>query len=98
MTSVPTSEPAAVLAVPPVKAHRPKPRSVLILGSVASGHGDERWWFFLGTITASAVWFVGFTYGARYLAPLLRTERAWRILDTAIALIMLAMAVMLVVA
>jgi L-lysine exporter family protein LysE/ArgO len=71
--------------------------SVVILGSVAAGHGEARWWFLVGTIAASVVWFVGFGYGARYLAPLLRTERAWRVLDGGIAVVMLGIAIALVV-
>lgn len=70
--------------------------TTVVLGSVAGTHGDARWWFLAGGITASTLWFVGFGYGARYLAPLLRTERAWRVLDGAIAVIMLVIAVTLV--
>ncbi|SFS15434.1 L-lysine exporter family protein LysE/ArgO [Agrococcus baldri] len=70
--------------------------TTVVLGSVAGTHGDARWWFLAGGIAASTLWFVGFGYGARYLAPLLRTERAWRVLDGAIAAVMLVIAVMLV--
>ncbi|MGY3126627.1 L-lysine exporter family protein LysE/ArgO [Agrococcus sp. UYP33] len=70
--------------------------TTVVMGSVAATHGDARWWFMVGGITASTLWFVGFGYGARYLAPLLRTERAWRILDGAIAAVMLVIAVTLV--
>jgi len=70
--------------------------TTVVLGSVAATHGDARWFFLAGGITASTLWFVLFGYGARYLAPLLRTERAWRILDGGIAVIMLVIAVTLV--
>lgn len=70
--------------------------TTVVLGSVAGSHGDARWWFLAGGIAASTIWFVGFGYGARYLAPLLRTERAWRILDGAIAVVMLVIAVTLI--
>ncbi|WP_347756706.1 LysE family transporter [Agrococcus sp. ProA11] len=70
--------------------------TTVVLGSVAGTYGDARWWFLAGGIAASTIWFVGFGYGARYLAPLLRTERAWRILDGGIAIVMLVIAVMLV--
>ncbi|WP_206447107.1 LysE/ArgO family amino acid transporter [Agrococcus sp. KRD186] len=70
--------------------------TTVVLGSVAGTHGDARWWFLAGGIAASTLWFVGFGYGARYLAPLLRTERAWRILDGTIAAVMLVIAVTLV--
>jgi L-lysine exporter family protein LysE/ArgO len=70
--------------------------TTVVLGSVAGTHGDARWWFLAGGIAASTLWFVGFGYGARYLAPLLRTERAWRVLDGGIAVVMLVIAVTLV--
>lgn len=70
--------------------------TTVVLGSVAGTHGDARWWFLAGGIAASTLWFVGFGYGARYLAPLLRTERAWRILDGGIAVVMLIIAITLV--
>lgn len=70
--------------------------TTVVLGSVAATHGDARWFFLAGGIAGSTLWFVVFGYGARYLAPLLRTERAWRILDGGIAVIMLVIAVSLV--
>ncbi|WP_306233689.1 LysE/ArgO family amino acid transporter [Agrococcus beijingensis] len=70
--------------------------TTVVLGSVAATHGDARWWFLAGGVIASTLWFVGFGYGARYLAPLLRTERAWRVLDGGIALVMVIIAISLV--
>ena len=70
--------------------------TTVVLGSVAATHGDDRWWFLVGGIAASTIWFIAFGYGARFLAPLLRTERAWRILDGGIAVIMLVIATTLV--
>ena len=70
--------------------------TTVVLGSIAAPHGDARWWFLVGGIAASTLWFVCFGYGARFLAPLMRTERAWRILDAGIAVVMLAIAVTLV--
>lgn len=70
--------------------------TTVVLGSVAGTHGDARWWFLAGGIAASTIWFVGFGYGARFLAPLLRTERAWRILDGTIAAVMVVIAITLV--
>ncbi|SDR74224.1 LysE/ArgO family amino acid transporter [Agrococcus carbonis] len=70
--------------------------TTVVLGSVAATHGEARWWFLAGGIAGSTLWFVLFGYGARYLAPLLRTERAWRVLDGAIAAVMLGIAITLV--
>ncbi|MFC7430807.1 MULTISPECIES: LysE/ArgO family amino acid transporter [unclassified Agrococcus] len=70
--------------------------TTLVMGSIAATHGDARWSFLVGGLVASAIWFVGFGYGARFLAPIMRTERAWRILDAGIAVVMLGIAVALV--
>lgn len=71
--------------------------TVFLLGSVASAHGDLRWWFAGGAATASVVWFFGLAIGARYLGRWLATPRAWRILDGVIAVVMVAIAVSLVI-
>lgn len=71
--------------------------TVVLLGSVSTGFGDARWWFLAGSIGASIAWFTALGAGARLLAPVLRTRRAWRILDGLIAVVMLAIAVALVV-
>lgn len=70
--------------------------TVFLLGSVANTHGDGRWWFAAGAMTASVVWFFSLALGARYLGGWLSTSRAWRILDGVIAVVMLAIAVSLV--
>lgn len=70
--------------------------TVFLLGGVASTHGDARWWFAAGAVAASCVWFSALAFGARYLGRLLATARAWRILDAAIAVVMIALGVSLV--
>lgn len=70
--------------------------TTLVMGSIAATYGDARWSFLVGGLLAAVVWFVGFGYGARFLAPVMRTERAWRILDGGIAVVMLVIAVALV--
>ena len=70
--------------------------TVFLLGSVASSHGELRWWFAAGAAVASIVWFFGLAVGARYLGRWLATPRAWRILDGVIAVVMIAIAVSLV--
>ncbi|WP_378147173.1 LysE/ArgO family amino acid transporter [Cnuibacter sp. UC19_7] len=69
--------------------------TVLLLGSVANTHGDDRWWFALGAAAGSVLWFSALGYGARLLRPVFARPLAWRILDAAIALVMLALAVSL---
>lgn len=70
--------------------------TVLMLGSIAATHGDERWLFAAGAIAASILWFTALGFGARFLGRWLRTERAWRILDALIAVVMITLAVSLV--
>jgi L-lysine exporter family protein LysE/ArgO len=70
--------------------------TVLLIGSVAATHGPSgRWWFAVGACVASAVWFSGLGFGARLLAPLLASPRAWQVLDLLIAATMLVIAVKL---
>lgn len=70
--------------------------TVFLLGSVGATHGDQRWWFAAGAMTASVVWFFSLGYGARFLGRWLSTVTAWRILDGGIALVMIALGVSLV--
>jgi len=71
--------------------------TVVLLGSIASTHGDDRWWFGLGAGVASIAWFTALGVGARLLAPVFARPIAWRILDGLIAVVMLAIAISLVV-
>ncbi len=70
--------------------------TVFLLGSVASTHASP-WAFAAGAIVASALWFSGLAFGARYLGRLLSTERAWRVLDGSIAVVMIGLGISLVV-
>ena len=69
--------------------------TVLMIGGVANSHGDLRWWFAAGSMLASLTWFAALGFGAGLLRPALRTPRAWRILDSIIAVIMIATAIRL---
>ncbi len=44
--------------------------------------------FALGAVAASALFFALLGYGARLLAPVMRSARAWRVLDTIIGAVM----------
>jgi L-lysine exporter family protein LysE/ArgO len=72
--------------------------TVVLLGSIAAAHGPGgRWWFALGACVASTLWFAALGYGARLLAPLLASPRAWQVLDLLIAATMLFIAAQLAV-
>jgi L-lysine exporter family protein LysE/ArgO len=70
--------------------------TVLLLGTIGASFGDQRWWFALGAAAASVVWFTGLGFGARLLSPLMARPLTWRILDSAIGVVMLLIAVALV--
>ena len=69
--------------------------TILLLGSVAGTHGDDRWWFGVGAAVGSIIWFSSLGFGARLLRPLFSKPASWRILDALIAIIMAAIAVSL---
>jgi L-lysine exporter family protein LysE/ArgO len=71
--------------------------TVLLIGSIAATHGEARWVFAAGAILGSITWFFALGFGARHLGRWLRTPRAWRILDTVIAALLVVMGVLLVV-
>ncbi len=71
--------------------------TVVLLGSIAAQYGEDlKWTFASGALTASVLWFTGLGFGARLLLPIFQNPRAWRILDTLIALVMWAIALTLV--
>lgn len=72
--------------------------TVFLLGSIANTHGEARWAFAAGAVTASVLWFFGLALGARLLSGVLGTPRAWRVFDALIAVVMIALGVGLVVA
>ena len=72
--------------------------TVVLLGALANQQGvSGRWVFGSGAMLASLLWFFALAYGAGYLAPLFRRQLAWRVLDSAIALLMLGLALRLLV-
>jgi len=69
--------------------------TVVLLGTLANEHRDQRWLFGVGAVTASLVWFVMLGLGARRLAGLFATPLTWRILDGLIAITMTGLGVSL---
>ncbi len=67
--------------------------TVVLLGSLANENRDQRWLFGAGAVMASALWFTGLGLGAKRLAGLFATPLTWRVLDGAIAVIMVALGI-----
>jgi len=69
-----------------------------LIGAISTGFEplDAKLAFGGGAVLASFVFFFSLGYGARLLAPLMRTPTAWRVLDLIIGVVMLAIAAKLV--
>jgi L-lysine exporter family protein LysE/ArgO len=63
--------------------------TIVFLGSVANQQpGDLRWWFAVGAVLGSLVWFAALGFGSRLLRPVFARPGAWRVLDAGIAVVM----------
>jgi L-lysine exporter family protein LysE/ArgO len=67
--------------------------TVVLIGGISTTFNNQRWWFAIGAVTASFVWFLGLGYGARLLTPVFAKPAAWRVLDTIIGCVMCGLAV-----
>lgn len=65
-----------------------------LVGAVSTQYTDvaQKTAFGMGAVTSSFVFFFGLGYGARLLAPIMQSARAWRVLDVLIGLVMWALA------
>ena len=72
--------------------------TVVLLGTVANQRGTGRWPFAWGAMFGSLLWFSALGFGARLLAPWFEKALAWRLLDSLIALVMLALSASLLLA
>jgi L-lysine exporter family protein LysE/ArgO len=70
--------------------------TVLLLGSVAAGHGPLRWDFGLGAALASVCWFGALGFGGRLLSGFFARQSSWRVLDGLVAATMVTVGVILV--
>jgi L-lysine exporter family protein LysE/ArgO len=70
--------------------------TVVMLGSIANQHGGSgRWLFASGAAVGSVLWFSCLGYGARAASLLLDRPEVWRVLDVAIGVVMISLAVWL---
>lgn len=71
--------------------------TVILVGSIGNQFGDDRWWFGVGAMAASFVWFFGLGYGAKAASKFMTKPVFWRVLDTAIGVVMFSIAILLAV-
>ncbi len=64
--------------------------TLVFLGSVANQQGvDDRWWWTIGAVAASCLWFGALGFGGRLLRPLFAKPLTWRVFDGLVAVVML---------
>ena len=67
--------------------------TVVLVGGLSAQYSSRpRFFFALGAVTASLLWFFSLAFGASALAPVFRRPLAWRLLDTGIGLVMWSIA------
>jgi L-lysine exporter family protein LysE/ArgO len=72
--------------------------TLVLLGSIANQQGAAlRWWWAVGAGLASILWFAALGFGARLLRPVFARPAAWRVLDIAIAAIMIGLGLKLAI-
>jgi L-lysine exporter family protein LysE/ArgO len=69
--------------------------TVIFVGGVGNTFGDNRWYFALGAMLASLLWFTGIGYGAKAASRFMSKPIFWKILDAVIAVVMFSLAVTL---
>jgi L-lysine exporter family protein LysE/ArgO len=72
--------------------------TVIFIGGIANSFGDQKWWFVLGAITASFLWFFSLGFGASRASVLVSKPVFWKILDIFIAAVMFSLAITLALA
>ncbi len=66
--------------------------TVLLVGASAPHEGTAKLAYAIGAMLASFVWFFGLGFGARLLEPIFKNPRAWQVLDSMIAVVMVLIA------
>lgn len=59
--------------------------TVILMGSISTQYSLGKWWFALGAVCASWLFFFSLGYGAKLLTPWFQHPRAWKVLDALIA-------------
>ncbi len=71
--------------------------TVIFIGGIASQFGDQKWFFAIGAVVASFVWFFSLGLGASKAAVLVSKPVFWKVLDIFIATVMFSLAITLAV-
>lgn len=72
--------------------------TVLLLGSIGNQYGHDRWLFAIGASIGSVAWFTVLGYGAGFASHLMSRPITWRVLDAAIGVVMILIALKLTIA
>lgn len=71
--------------------------TVGLIGAISTDFPvEQRWFYGIGAVVASFVFFFSLGYGARLLAPIMSSASAWRVLDLIIGLVMFGIAFYLI--
>lgn len=71
--------------------------TLALIGAISTQFVDplEKTAFGIGAVLSSFTFFFGLGYGARFLAPVMQSARAWQVLDVLIGIVMWALAIKL---
>jgi L-lysine exporter family protein LysE/ArgO len=72
--------------------------TVIFIGGIANQFGDQKWFFVIGAVTASFIWFFSLGFGASKASVLMSKPAFWKVLDIFIAAVMFSLAITLAVA
>ena len=68
--------------------------TTVLLGTASlQFQGDEKIAFAIGAVCSSFIFFYSLGFAARRLAPVLKTEKAWKLIDLVIGFVMLWIAI-----
>jgi len=72
--------------------------TVIFIGGIANQFQENTWFFAIGAVTASFIWFFSLGFGATKASVLVSKPAFWKILDIFIAAVMYGLAITLAVA
>lgn len=70
--------------------------TVILVGAISVKFTNQIYYFTLGAISASWVFFFSLGYGAKLLLPIFKKPNAWKVLDTVIGIVMWFIALSLI--